>query len=301
VSAASIQTVQVESDGRAIFGIGRGDSSVTHLGFAPAPVSEFAHYVDRVQGYLRGEEVPFEVEQDGKGVLKTADSLHLKDGPTGSKLRWMRHAEVQKVPVDGAASGPKVIAACATRCDRVTFAIGAAPERIQWAIDIAKRARVEAGLDPNGIKFGVMLNVSAHPDRALAIESIRGSIGSTARFSVMHGKVMGPVSDEVREGLLAIHAAYDFNRHARRGSHTAAITDAIVDTFTVAGPSEHCIERLAALRELGITRFHVLASDWRGLDPSLKETCTRLMADEVLPGLREASAKIEEREPQPIG
>lgn len=290
LTAASIHTVQVESAGRAVLGIGRGDSSVTHLGFAPAPLDVFGHYIDRVQGYLRGEEVPFEIAQDGKGVLRSADSLHMADRPTGSELRWLRHTDVAKVPVDGAASGPKVIATCAVRCDRVTFAVGASSERIGWAIDVARQARADADLDPNGIKLGAMFHVGVHPDKATAVESIKGSLASSARFSVMHGKVMGPVSDEVRQGLLELHRSYDFNKHSRRGSHTAVLTNAMIDTFAIAGPVDHCVDRLAELHELGITRFQILASDWRGLDPKLKEYSVRTMADEVLPGFRERAA-----------
>ncbi|HMC42702.1 MAG TPA: LLM class flavin-dependent oxidoreductase, partial [Acidimicrobiales bacterium] len=60
VTAAAIATVQAESGGRAVLGIGRGDSSLAHLGLAPAAVSAFARYVERVQAYLRGAEVAFD-------------------------------------------------------------------------------------------------------------------------------------------------------------------------------------------------------------------------------------------------
>src|SRR5260221_10464299 len=39
VVAAAIATVQFESGGRAVLGLGRGDSSLANLGLAPAPVS----------------------------------------------------------------------------------------------------------------------------------------------------------------------------------------------------------------------------------------------------------------------
>jgi len=62
VTAASILTVQVESKGRAVLGIGRGDSALAYLGLAPVPVNLFRTYVERVQGYLRGEEMPFDTD-----------------------------------------------------------------------------------------------------------------------------------------------------------------------------------------------------------------------------------------------
>jgi hypothetical protein len=69
------------------------------------------------------------------------------------------------------------------------------------------------------------------------------------------------MSASVRQSLLEIHRVYDMNKHARRGAHTVAVTDELIDTFTIAGLAEHCVERLLALRERGITKFHILTAD----------------------------------------
>jgi hypothetical protein len=68
---------------------------------------------------------------------------------------------------------------------------------------------------------------------------------------------------------------------------SAALTDEVIETFTIAGPTEHCIARLLALRALGITKFHLLAADWRNLDPALQEHARQSLAQNVLPGFRE--------------
>src|SRR5262249_3043296 len=88
---------------------------------------------------------------------------------------------------------------------------------------------------------------------------------------------------------------YDMNRHARVGQHTSALTDEVIDTFTIVGPVDHCIERLLALRALGVTKFCILAADWRDIDPKLQEFSRRTLADEVLPGVREGSVKYEQQ------
>ena len=41
VTAASIATIQELTEGRAVLGIGRGDSALAYLGLAPAPVPVF--------------------------------------------------------------------------------------------------------------------------------------------------------------------------------------------------------------------------------------------------------------------
>jgi len=193
-------------------------------------------------------------------------------------------------------TGPKPIATIAPVVERVTFAVGADPERVRWAIGVAREARLREGLDPDAGEWGVMLHVSPHPDRRTAIEMISGTVASIARFSVMHGRPLGPMSDAVRQSLLEIHRVYDMNKHARRGSHTAAVTDELIDTFTIAGSAERCVERLLALRTLGITKFHVLTADWRGLDPALQEHARKSFVQDVLPGVREGCVRYEARE-----
>jgi 5,10-methylenetetrahydromethanopterin reductase len=140
VTACAIATVHAASGGRAVLGIGRGDSALAHLGHAPASPDVLAHYLDQLQGYLRGEEVPF----DESGDLARLDLAHQ---PTGSRIQWLRPGRYSKVPVDVAATGPKVIAIAARLADRVTFAVGADPTRLRWAIDTARSARATAHLD----------------------------------------------------------------------------------------------------------------------------------------------------------
>src|SRR4051812_32622673 len=156
VTASAIATVQAESGGRAVLGIGRGDSSLAHLGLAPAPVATFARFVDDVQGYLRGDDVRLD---PGAGI----DRLGLAGRPVTSRLHWLPPGSA-KVPVDVAATGPKVIAVGATLADRLTFAVGAHPERISWALDTARAARRSAGLDPASMSFGAYVNCVVHDD-----------------------------------------------------------------------------------------------------------------------------------------
>ncbi len=58
-TAAAIASVDAESGGRTVLGIGRGDSALAHLGRAPASVGYFEKYLRTVVAYLRGDELPF--------------------------------------------------------------------------------------------------------------------------------------------------------------------------------------------------------------------------------------------------
>jgi 5,10-methylenetetrahydromethanopterin reductase len=157
-TAAAIAAVHAESEGRAVLGIGRGDSALAHLGYAPASPATFEHTLARIQGYLRGEEVPFEADANLAG-------LGLADAPKASRLHWLS-PNLAKVPVDVAATGPKTIAIAARHAERITFAVGADPERLRWAIETAHAARREAGLAPASLSLGAWLNVVVHDDAA---------------------------------------------------------------------------------------------------------------------------------------
>src|SRR5215472_7437909 len=55
LTACAALSLQVESQGRAVLGIGRGDSSVQRIGKPLDPLARFERYLREVQAYLRGE------------------------------------------------------------------------------------------------------------------------------------------------------------------------------------------------------------------------------------------------------
>ncbi|HEX4245977.1 MAG TPA: LLM class flavin-dependent oxidoreductase [Acidimicrobiales bacterium] len=285
-TATAIATVQAESGGRAVLGIGRGDSALAHIGLAPAPVAMFEGYVAKVQDYLRAEDVPFDAPAARSGEVRAADTLGMAGAPTASRLRWLPEG-LAKVPVDVMATGPNVIAAAARVADRITFAVGADPRRLEWAMDAAATARSKAGLPPPDARPGIFLPVVVHEDRATARRLISGAVGSFARFSVMHGTVTGPVSDSQRHSLEAVHSAYDMNSHFRDGSPQAhALTEEVIDAFGIAGPASYCIDRLSEMAEMGVGRVVVApGAAATGHTRDELRAARRRLVDEVLPAL----------------
>ena len=274
--ATAVATVQGESGGRAVLGIGRGDSSLAHLGLAPAPVAVFERYLERLQGYLRGEELPFE---DADEELRPSSTLGMAGGPSSSRIRWLR-GDLTKVPVDVAATGPKVIALAARLADRITFAVGASADRLRWAMEVARAAGADLA------HAGAYVPVLVHPDAEVARQLVSGAVGSYARFSVMHGSVAGPVDDAQRERLEAVHDAYDMRSHFTHGSpQSKQLDDSLIDTFGIAGPASYCVERLAELVELGVRRIFVMGGGI-GLDRDEAQAARRRFVDDVLPRLR---------------
>jgi 5,10-methylenetetrahydromethanopterin reductase len=279
VTAGAIATVQAVSGGRAHLGIGRGDSALAHLGYAPAPPAVLAGYLRKLQGYLAGAEVPF----DEAGDL---GRLRLASQPTASRIGWIRPGRYPKVPVDVAATGPRVIAIGAVHGDMVSLAVGADPARVRWGIETARAARAAAGLDPDALRLGAYVNVVVHDDPETARRLGEGGLSVFARFSAMHGRAVGPSSAEGRRVLEQVHAAYDMTRHTR--SHTpqaASLTSAFAHEYGVFGPPHHCVERLRALVALGIGRL-VVVGPARDAAPAERERAEERFATEVMPALQ---------------
>ena len=278
VTASAIATVQAESDGRAVLGIGRGDSALAHLGLAPAPLDTFRTFLEHLQGYLRGEDV----ELDPSASI---DRLGLAGKPATSRLHWL--GGLPKVPVDVAGSGPKVIALGATIADRITLAVGGRPERVAWGLETARAAREAAGLDPATLSAGAYVNCVVHDDPDVARHLGEGGLATFARFSVMQGTINGPVSKEERDVLTRVHASYDMNVHTQAGTPQAAqLTEDFAEGFGIFGPAEHCIERLRELTALGIDRLVIIGTSI-GADRDEASRASERFTNEVLPALPE--------------
>lgn len=264
VTASAIGTLQVESGGRAVLGMGRGDSSLAYIGREPAPVKVFESYLSDVQQYLRGDAVNIDGYE--------------------SRNQWIAESGQLKVPVDVAATGPRVISVAAVHAERITFAVGADPQRITGAMATARAAREAAGLDPGGLSFGAYVNCTANPDQSKARTLISGSVGVFAHFSGMAGARTAGLRDQAI--FESIGANYDMDNHARIGAaHTSFLDDEFIDRFAVAGPSDYCVDRLGQLLELGLDRlvFITLSGD---ADPEEVAAGNLRLTAEVLPQLR---------------
>jgi 5,10-methylenetetrahydromethanopterin reductase len=266
VVASAIATVQVESGGRAVLGIARGDSALAYLGRKPMPLSDFRRALQQVQAYLRGEAVDLDA--------------------FASHLEWLRQAKPPKVPVAVSATGPKVIEIAAQVADRVTFSLGAQPERLRWAIEHARAARAAAGLDLAGFSCGAYVNAVAHPEIETARELVRGRLGVYARFSTMHDSALETLAPEDRAVAERLAASYDMSAHATSGArHAAVLDDDFVDRFGVVGPSERVAERLCELAELGLDHL-IIVGHGRDVPPDVLAGSSRRFGREVIPMLK---------------
>lgn len=285
VLAGAAATIQAISGGRSVLGIGRGDSALAYLGHAPVGLKGFETALRHLQTLLSGGEIPF-AEFGSSGDAPDIHSLSLGGRPEGVRLRWLPEG-LPKVPLDVAATGPKVIAMAARIAERVTFSVGAEHERMEWALATARAAR--EGVAGAEVSYGAQLVVVCHPDEATAMDVAMHMAPPLARFQVIQGKQVGPADAAMAENLDAIKSGYDMNKH---GVHDARdrivggeLTPDFVRRFAIVGSPDHCTRRLLELKAMGLRRFVVVGP---GFYPESWGEARDLFAREVLPALRAA-------------
>jgi 5,10-methylenetetrahydromethanopterin reductase len=257
VTASAAATLQAESGGRAVLGIGRGDSALTQLGREPVHVDDLERALTAIQGFLRGDDVEL-------------------DGAT-ARIAWIATDGQPKVPVTVAATGPHVIAAAARHTDRIDLTVGAEPERLRWAVDTARAA---AGDRP--LSLGAYLNVAVDDEPAAARDLVRGSTAILARFAT-EGAPADGLSAVTRSGIERLAAAYDDSRHGQaQAPHARALDDDFIDRFAVVGRPNEVAGRLREIGELGIERI-VAVPGSLDVDPALVEESAERLARDVMP------------------
>ena len=263
--ATAVATVQELSGGRCALGLGRGDTALFHLGRPPQPLADFFARTDELHTYLQGGTV------DMNGFE--------------SRLRWLDRARQPRVPIDIAASGPKVIAYAARTVERITFAVGAAPDRMAWALDLARTSMKEAGRSADAVSFGAYVNVGCHPDVSVGRDLLRGGAAAFAHFSAMPGSTGAGLNEADRALVAEVGRQYDSNVHlVNSADHSQVLPDEFIDRFTVIGDAATCAKRLRELVDLGLDRL-VITGPTFGADPDAARVHAQLVTEELLPAL----------------
>ncbi|UJA19309.1 LLM class flavin-dependent oxidoreductase [Thermoleophilia bacterium SCSIO 60948] len=259
VTASAAATLQAESGGRAVLGLGRGDSALAKIGRGPVHVGELESAVVRIQAFLAGESA----DLDG----------------FASQIAWIASSQAPKVPLHVAATGPHVIGLAARLADAIELTVGAEVERLRWALGVAR----EAVADPPPV--GAFLNVGVADDASAARDLVRGSTAIFARFATEGAPETG-LSTATREGVEALASDYDETRHGEATApHARALGDEFIDRFAVAGEPDEVAERLREIAALGIGRL-VLVPGSLDAAPEAMARSDELLATEVLPRLR---------------
>ncbi|MGH8211340.1 MAG: LLM class flavin-dependent oxidoreductase [Steroidobacteraceae bacterium] len=231
VLAGSWATLQEMSGGRAILGIGVGESAIETLGLKPARLADLERVIDLVRRLMRGEAV----QHDGHEV----------------RLPWANF----HVPVVIAASGPKSLQLAGRIADGVLFQVGAELTFMRYALDNIRIGAEQAGRKLEDVRLYARLACVVHEDRALAREQIKG-YAAVAAGTVFRNMPREYFPDALWDELQRMKAQYNYLEHGSDAAgHRALMTDRILDAVSVSGSPDEAIPRLNALRALGVDAF----------------------------------------------
>ena len=267
VTASAALALQIESGGRAVLGIGRGDSAVQRIGKREDPVASFERYLTTVQAYLAGESV----DRDG----------------FASRLEWHPGSKVAKVPVVVAATGPRVIEASARRADGLALAVGCNPEHLAAKLAHARDAARAAGRPTGSVRYGAFVNCVIHDDVAIARDATRGAAATFARFSAFAGSDLSRLPEPLSSAARYLREHYDMREHTRTGAaHASGLSDEFIDWFAIAGRPDTAIERLKKLASLGLDFAWIIPAS-TGISREVAAGSIAGLAGKVVPALRQ--------------
>ncbi|MCP3999600.1 MAG: LLM class flavin-dependent oxidoreductase [Gammaproteobacteria bacterium] len=273
VTATALMSLQQESmqnggRGRTICVIGRGDSSAAHIGKHNATTKQLRTYVKQLQAYMHGETI--------------------MRGEKESALRWLKGLDIPPVPVDIACTGPKTIQMAVETGDRISFAVGSAPERITWAINTATEQLQKIGRSRDSVSIGAFINLVCDPDEQRAINIGRMIAGMVAHFAGMKNASLDHLPPQLKELAAHMQKQYDMDNHAQEeAGHSTEVSDDFVNWFSICGPAKKCEQRLKSIIDLGLDHIYILAGSPiahpHGERQAGMVEQSRLFAEQVMP------------------
>lgn len=259
VTASTFATLNEMYGNRTVCGIGRGDSAMRVAGRRPNTLARLGEAIDAIRDLAEGREA-------------------VVDG-TPVRIPWVTGGEL---PVWMAAYGPKALALAGRKADGFILQL-ADPYLTEWMVGAVRAAAAEAGRDPDAVTICVAAPAYVGDDLGHARDQCRwfgGMVGNHVADLVSR---YGEHSDAVPESLTAYikeRAGYDYSHHGRTGNpSTDFVPDEIVDRFCLLGPAEAHIEKLRALRALGVDQFAVYAMH------DAKEATIDAYGERVIPAL----------------
>ncbi|SDF18582.1 TIGR03842 family LLM class F420-dependent oxidoreductase [Streptomyces griseoaurantiacus] len=244
VTASTFATLNDMFGDRTVCGIGRGDSAMRVAGRRPNTLARISGAMKAVRALASGEEADL-------------------DGGTVVRLPWVRPGS--RLPVWMAAYGPKALRMAGEEADGFILQL-ADPYLTASMVRTVKEAAAAAGRDPADVTVCVAAPAYVTEDDspgalAHAREQCRwfgGMVGNhVADLVARYGEHSAAVPDALTDYIRA-REGYDYSHHGRAGNpDTAFVPDEIVDRFCVLGPVAQHVDRLRALRDLGVDQFAV--------------------------------------------
>jgi 5,10-methylenetetrahydromethanopterin reductase len=254
VTANAIAAISELSDGRAILGVGAGDSAVYGLGWKPARVAQVEESLRFFRAVLKGEEGEWEGRRYRLTHLATPVKLFL------------------------AASQRRMCQLGGRLCDGVILMGPADPGFVDQQVKWVREGAAEESRQESDCEVSLVVTLSAQEDRRRALDDVRSWASTEARLIADFHEF--PASLEpFRDEIVRAKETYDYSKHlSTHAEHQGSVSDDLTRTLAVAGTAEECAARLAELTASGVDSciFPLLGGG--------RLERLRVLKEEVLPG-----------------
>lgn len=231
VTAGSIATVDLVSEGRAILGLGIGDTAVRLAGLKPARVATLEDGTRLIRSLL-----------DGQAVEVGAD-------------RPAQLPHPRPVPVWIAAAGPRSLRAAGRVADGVFIRAGLHPANLQSAVDQVRAGAEQAGRDPDAVRLGLVIHTALEDDAERALLMGKSMAAGFYEYSPHLFDLAGLAWDgpDIHELQALVHP--DFHHHpdlVESGRIVDFLPEAAADAFSAHGTPADIAAQLIEACSLGI-------------------------------------------------
>ena len=264
VMASAIASLEVISQGRAVLGIGRGDSAVYNIGLKPASVEATRDYILAVRELLEKGETTFQGRHN--------------------RFTWPRAR--RRIPICIVAEGTRMLRLAGEIGDQVLIGTGLTQEIVEASLKELHEGAREAKRNPAEIEVWWAPRLSIAETREQALRNVMASIASAGNHALRAGLSGKHVPEQLKGNIQRFHQEYDYAQHGvKTGKNTQLVeqlglTEYFLDRFAVAGSPADIVERIRKLARMGLRNL------WMS-SPGDGATPLDLMGTEVLPRLKD--------------
>jgi len=222
ITANAIAAVAEISHGRAVLGLGAGDSALYGVGMKPQKVAEVEEAIDFFQAVLSGQE-----------------------GQLGGRQYRLPHVAAA-VPVYLAVSQERMCELAGRKADGAIVMGPAQPDMVRRQVEWIEAGLEAAGRKRNDIDISFMATTSAN------VDDVRSWASTQARL-LTHYKELPPSLLPFRDEIKLSADSYDYAEHlSTRAGHSAAVSDDLTRALAVVGTPVECAARLRELWSTGV-------------------------------------------------
>jgi 5,10-methylenetetrahydromethanopterin reductase len=265
LSACGMATINSLAPGRAIMGIGTGNTTRRTMGMPAARVADLEDHVRVCRGLFDGEITDY-----------SEGDRHRKIKFLNPDLGFINIEN--RIPIYISASGPRVAELAGRVADGVILFGAVSPSIVKWMIGHARKGAQEAGRNPDDV---YVLSMTAfyltESDEQIETRAVREAVGpmvasSSNIFALSCRKDPTVLPDDLRDELMAFadvyrepHAPVE-TRHLKlysgylqhlKDEHEALMTKKIIQATTLTGTKEQVIGMIEEMRDAGVDQVAI--------------------------------------------